>query len=177
MCRLWYFLTIVFIFLHTFPADTFGFMILCFIFVVLAGTMVSEIAVIMSDSLEAAYIAIGVVAALQFLASGLILKAGSFPTWLRPWVPSLSMLRWIMQAGFIKVYNGNTEAFPALPFPGVSYTQYNAYLNLFGWGGKTEWYCFGMLVLNVVIFRFLTFLSTAYKAFKRRGTHKEKIFK
>jgi len=156
---------------------TFGFMILCFIFVVLAGTMVSEIAVIMSDSLEAAYIAIGIVAALQFLASGLILKAGSFPTWLRPWVPSLSMLRWIMQAGFIKVYSGDTETFKPLPFPGVTYTQYNAYLNLFGWGGKTEWYCFGMLVLNVVIFRFLTFLSTAYKAFKRRGTHKEKIFK
>ncbi len=116
-------------------------------------------------------------ASLQFVASGLILKAGSFPLWLRPWVPSMSMLRWIMQAGFIKVYNNNTDAFPPLPIPGVTYTQYAGFLNLFGWGGKTEWYCIGMLVLNIIIFRFIMMLSMAYKAFKAKGTHKEKIYK
>lgn len=128
-------------------------------------------------SIQAAYISIGIVAAVQFVCSGLILKAGSFPLWLRPWVPSLSMLRWIMQAGFIKVYNNNTDAFPVLPIPNVTYTQYVGFLNLFGWGGKTEWYCIGMLVINIIIFRFVMMLSMAYKAFKAKGTHKEKIYK
>ena len=155
---------------------TFGFIILCFIFVVLAGTMLSEIAVTLSDSLEAAYIAIGVVAGLEFLTSGLIVKAGSFPHWLKCWIPSMSMLRWIMQAGFIKVYNHNTDVFKEI-FPQSTYTQYYAYLSLFGWGGKTEWYCLGMLIINVVIFRFLTYLSVAYKAFKAKGTHKGTILK
>ncbi len=43
-------LTFSFLFISTLSTDTFGFIILCFILVVLAGCMLSEIAVILSDS-------------------------------------------------------------------------------------------------------------------------------
>ena len=156
---------------HFPPLGTFGFLILCFIATVLTGTMLSEIAIYSSGNMEASYISIGIVGALEFLCSGLILKAGSFPLWMRAWVPSLSVLRWIMQAGFVCVYNDNLDAFPAM-FPNSTYTNYTGYLTLFGWGGKTHWYCFGMIVCNMIIFRFFGLLSGAFSAFKAKGTHK-----
>ena len=149
-------------------------MLLVFISVVICGTMLSEIAVYTSETLSASYIMISVVGALEFLCSGLIVKAGSFPLWLRPWIPSLSMLRWIMQGGFIRVYNNNLEAFPMI-FPKSTYTQYYGYLSLFGWGGKTEWDCLGMIVINIVIFRLLCLVASSYSSFRARGTHKQKI--
>jgi hypothetical protein len=160
-----------------FLVGTFGFIVLVFIGAVLVGTILSEIAIYNSDSLAAAYILISIYAALEFLCSGLILKAGSFPVWMRAWVPSLSVLRWIMQSGFIKVYDGDLETFPQkfLQIAGETYTQYNGYLSLFGWGGKTYWYCFGMIVVNLIVFSFLSLLVSAYSAFTARGTHKREI--
>ena len=149
-------------------------MLLVFIAAVLCCTMLAEIAIYQSETLAAAYILISVLGGLEFLCSGLILKAGSFPDWLGPWVPSISLLRWIMQGGFIRVYNNNTDAFPPL-FPFSTYTQYTGYLDLFGWGGKTEWYCFWMIVINIAVFRIGCLVVSAYVAFKAKGTHKMKI--
>lgn len=155
-------------------SGTFGFIVLSFIAVVLAGTMLSEIAIYWSDNLSASYISIAVAAGLEFLTSGLMLKAGSFPRWMRGWVPSISALRWIMQGGFICVYDNNLEAFP-MKFPNSTYTQYYGYLSLFGWGGKTKWYCLGMIFVNILVFRFLCLVSSAYSAFRAKGTHKKEI--
>lgn len=141
---------------------------------VLVGTILSEIAIYCSDTLAGSYILISIFGGLEFLCSGLILKAGSFPLWMRPWVPSLSVLRWIMQSGFICVYKDNLKVFGMI-FPNTSYTQYNGYLSLFGWGGKTRWYCFGMIVINLMVFRFLSLCVSAYSAFNARGTHKRAI--
>jgi hypothetical protein len=148
--------------------------VLLFIVTVLCSTVLSEIAIYSSDSLSASYIAISIYAGLAFLCSGLILKSGSFPLWMRPWATSLSMLRWTMQAGFINIYNDNLDAFPMI-FPKSTYTQYFGYLSLFGWGGKTEWYCLGMIVINILIFRAISLAAQAYSAFKARGTHKKEI--
>lgn len=145
---------------------------------VICGTMLSEIAIYLSESLSSGYILISILGALEFLCSGLILKSGSFPLWLRPWATSCSVLRWIMQAGFIAVYDGDQETFPMIfqaINPEITYTQYTGYLNLFGWGGKTKWYCFGMIIINCMIFRFITLCVTAYDAFKAKGTHKKEI--
>ena len=150
--------------------ETFGFIILCFIALVIAGTMLSEVVIFLSEDMRSSYISIPAVAFLEFVTSGLFLKAASFPDWLSPWVPSVSLIRWIMQACFICVYDGNTDVFP--PVKDTSYTLYTGYLNLFGWGGKTKWYCFYMLLANVAIFRFLCLLSSAYSAFQAKGTHK-----
>jgi hypothetical protein len=151
-----------------------GFITLCFMALVLAGTMFVEVVIYFSDSVNSSYALLGVAGGLQFLTSGLILKAGSFPLWMRAWVPSISLMRWIMQAGFIAVYDGDTDTFPAR-FPNSTFTLYIAYLQLFGWGGKTKWYCFGMLVVEIMVFRFLCLVTSAYAAFKSRGTHRVAI--
>jgi hypothetical protein len=138
---------------------------------VIAGTMLSEVVIYLSEDMRSSYISIPAMAFLEFVTSGLFLKASSFPDWLSPWVPSVSLIRWIMQACFICVYDGNTDVFPA-QFPKSTYTLYTGYLNLFGWGGKTKWFCFYMLLANIAIFRFCCLLSSAYSAFQAKGTHK-----
>ena len=155
--------------------ETFGFVILSFIALVIAGTMLSEIVIFSSPDMRSSYVTIPAMAFLEFVTSGLFLKAGSFPNWLRPWVPSVSLIRWIMQATFICVYDGNTEAFPPFSALGTDYSLYDGYISLFGWGGKTKWYCFYMLLVNIAIFRFFCLLSSAYSAFQSKGTHKVSI--
>lgn len=154
---------------------TLGFVILSFIALVVAGTMLSEIVIFMSADMRSSYITIPAVAFLEFVTSGLFLKAGSFPDWMSPWVTSVSLIRWIMQATFICVYSGNTEAFPPYTALGTDYSLYYGYLSLFGWGGKTKWYCFYMLLVNIAIFRFFCLLASAYSAFQAKGTHKVAI--
>jgi len=134
--------------------------------------MLSEIVIFTSPDLRSSYVTIPAVAFLEFVTSGLFLKAGSFPNWLGPWVPSVSLIRWIMQATFICVYEGNTTAFPPFSQLGTDYSLYYGYLSLFGWGGKTKWYCFYMLLINIAIFRFGCLLASAYSAFQAKGTHK-----
>ena len=151
------------------------FVILIFTAMILATTMMSEVLVYGSGDLPTAYACLGSVAGLLFVTSGLILKPGSFPNWLRPWAPSLSVLRWIMQAGFICLYYENYVAFPNLAVPGVNYTLYTEYLKLFGWGGKTKWYCFYMLLVNVAVFRVGALVCSSYAAFRGMGTHRSAI--
>jgi hypothetical protein len=155
---------------HCCCADTFGFIILCFISLVVAGTMLSEVVIFLSEDMRSSYITIPAVAFLEFVTSGLFLKSGSFPEWMSPWICSVSLIRWIMQATFICVYSNDTETFPFIK--DTTYTLYTGYLNLFGWGGKSQWYCLYMLLANVAIFRFLCLLSSAYSAFQAKGTHK-----
>jgi len=152
---------------------TFGIVICCFVLINLAGTMLAEVVIYTAPDMRSSYITVPAAAFLQFVSSGLFLKAQSWPSWLAPWVPSVSMIRWIMQALFITVYDGDTDEFPiAVPLPGITYTNYTGYLNLFGWGGKTKWYCVYMLMANVAVFRVLCLLTSAYSAFNAKGTHK-----
>jgi hypothetical protein len=72
-------------------------------------------------------------------------QASSLPNWMAPWAPSFSLIRWVMQAQFINYFDGSS-VFPILPFINT-YTQF---LTLFGWGGKTKWYCLGMIAAQVL---------------------------
>jgi hypothetical protein len=141
---------------------------------VLAGTMLGEIVIYTSVDMRSSYVTIPAMAFLEFVTSGLFLKAGSFPEWMRGWVPSVSLIRWIMQGLFIAVYDGDTDTFPVV-VPGTTYTLYTGYLNLFGWGGKTKWYCFYMILANCAIFRLGCLVTSAYSAFQAKGTHKAVI--
>mmetsp|Transcript_15971 Transcript_15971/g.35360 ORF Transcript_15971/g.35360 Transcript_15971/m.35360 type:complete len:498 (-) Transcript_15971:226-1719(-) len=151
-------------------AQTFGFVILCFTALVLSGTMLAEVVIYTSPDLRSSYVSIPAAAFLQFVTSGLFLKAQSFPSWMGPWVPSLSMIRWIMQATFIAIYEGDRENFPLIG--GTDYSQYTGFLNLFGWGGKSKWYCLSMICIYMAVLRFFTLLTSAFSAFNAKGTHK-----
>ena len=104
--------------------DKFGFFILTTIFLSLAGTMLCETIVYSSKTLRESYLGnsfpilmkfhlfslffSGIPAAvfLLFLFSGLIVKPDVLPSYLKCWVPSISVIRWTLQVyrNFSKKY-------------------------------------------------------------------------
>jgi len=150
----------------------YGVILVLFIFVVICATMIVEVQVNLTNNVPVTHFAVIALAAVQFMIGGLFLKAGSFRHWLEPWITSLSVIRWVMQAGFVKMYAGNTTIFPPR-FPNApTYTLYNGYLNLFGWGGKTARYCIGMLIINALCWRAITFVTFILGAYQNKGTRK-----
>jgi hypothetical protein len=77
--------------------EKFGFACLAFMFFILASVNLSEIIIFGSPDKRVAYTSIPGLAFLNFLFSGLFIKAQSLPSWLGPWAPSISMIRWNMQ--------------------------------------------------------------------------------
>ncbi len=63
-----------------------------------------------------------------------------------------------MQAGMINEGLDNTDLFPIIG----SYNIYTAYMGVFGWNGKTKYYCVAILYLNAVILYFMCLLSILY---------------
>lgn len=84
-----------------------GFFILCTMFSVLAGTMMSEAIVYIVPDIRSAYLVIPALCFVQFAFSGLFLKPVLLPRWMAPWAPSISVIRWAMQAEFINQFDGS----------------------------------------------------------------------
>ena len=79
--------------------------------------------------------------------------------WVAPWGPSISLIRWATQALVINDFEDNYTYFPMIPPDGplgnIYLNTYHAFLHMFGWGGKTKWYCLGMIVVMFVVFKCL----------------------
>lgn len=146
--------------------DVFGFAVLSFMFLVWTSVLLAENVIFIMRDKRSCYTAITGLGFLNFLFSGLFVKPSSLPDWLGPWAPSLSMIRWNMQANYISVYDG---VFPATQ-SGLS--PYKVILHLFGWGGKTSWYCFKILVVNVIIYKVVSFLTNGISAALHKGGNK-----
>ena len=134
-------------------------------FFILASVVLAECIIVGAADKRTAYTTIPGVAFLNFLLSGLFIKAQSLPSWMGPWAPSVSMIRWTFQANFLNLYEGS-DVFKTLP---TGYSTYTAFLRLFGWGGKTRWYCFYMVLANIAVFKFLGLWAGALAAVRRRG--------
>jgi hypothetical protein len=130
--------------------------------------------------MRAAYLSVPGLAGFQFIWSSLFIKPASLPGWLAPWTPSISAIRWSMQGNFISTYSDQVgdvtsgQTFVVLP---SGYNTYNEFMILFGWGGKTKWYCIYMLLIYIAVVRILSFFalgisSTAMKG-GRRVTQEE----
>jgi hypothetical protein len=143
-------------------ADVFGFAVMSFMFMVLASCVLSECVIFASPDKRSCYLGITVCAFLNFIFSGLFIKAQSLPHWMGPWVPSISMIRWNMQANFINNYEDNPTAIPIQ-------SVYTSVLNLFGWGGKTKWFCFYMILLDIFIYKTISFIVSGLSAVFRKG--------
>ena len=161
--------TVIFITLVSVMAmkEHWGFEILLYMTYFVASTAVSEVFIFTSKSVRDNYTAIPGFALLNFFMSGLFVKPQSLPRWLSPWFPSVSIVRWVAQASFIDVYDGDTDTFPI--FPGTNWSNYKGSLNLFGWGGKTKWYCLGMIAVSFIAFRVAALLGLSYVSFTRTG--------
>ena len=128
--------------------------------------MLVETFVLVLPDIRSAYSVIPGVSFLLFFFSGIMLKPSTLPNWLQPWLPSVSIIRWTMQAEFINEFEGDDDVFPVI---NGSYSTYDAFLGLFGWGGKTKWTCLNILVLNLFIYRTVTLLAMMRKTVTQRG--------
>ena len=128
--------------------------------------MLVETLVLLLPDIRSAYGVIPGVSFMLFFFSGLIIKPSTLPNWLQAWLPSVSIIRWTMQAEFINEFEGDEDVFPVI---NGSYSTYDAFLGLFGWGGKTKWMCLNILVLNLVIYRMVTLFAMLRKTVTQRG--------
>ena len=110
---------------------------------VLLTVFMTEFVVAAADTKRDCYVTITALGFLNVLLSGLLIKGSTMPTWVSPWAPSISAVRWAMQGNFINLYH-ESGSFPTFP---NGYTLYTSFLTLYGWGGKDKWYCYVMIVL------------------------------
>ena len=149
-------------------SNAINFYYISFLAIVLSGTqMVSTVAYLLKD-VRQAYSAIPGLCFLLFVFSGLVFKPQTLPRWMAPWLPSMSIIRWAAQGLILNEYEYNRVAFPDLG-PTKGYSTWQSFLNLFGWGGKTKWYCFNIVVYNFLIFRFLSLVASVTAAYNQRG--------
>lgn len=126
-----------------------------------------ESIVLTLPDVRSAYTAIPALGFMLFFFSGIVIKPSTLPDWLASWLPSVSLVRWMTQALVINEYEVNRDAFPEVG-PN-KYSTYAAYLNLFGWGGKTKSYCLQILVLNMFLYKIFNLFMTVYTATSQRG--------
>ena len=77
-----------------------------------------------------------------------------------------------MQANFLNSYSyqsTNSDIFATLP---SGYSTYTALLNLFGWGGKSCWFCLYCLLYNILAFKVLALIGSGIAAVAQRGGRK-----
>lgn len=141
----------------------FGFAVLCWMFLIWTSVLLTENVIFLMPTKSACYTVVTSLGFLNFLFSGLFVKPDGLPDWLSPWAPSMSMIRWNMQANYVSLYDG------AFPVTSTGFSPYTILLGLFGWGGKTKWYCFYMLIINVIIYKVVSFLSNGISAAMNKG--------
>ena len=139
----------------------------CMVTLILAATMMAEAVIYIVPSVREAYILIPAVSFSQFLFGGLMLKPCLLPRWLAPWIPSISIIRWTLQGLCINYFQDNTALFPSVPAFGFS--SYANFMTLFGWGGKTKWYCLNMIIVMLVLMRLATVLVVTMRASTGKG--------
>ena len=94
-----------------------------------------------------------------------MLKPSLLPRWMAPWVPSVSVIRWALQGLCINYFQDNPDLFPDLP----GYSTYTNFMTLYGWGGKTKWYCLNMIIVILVLMRLATVLIVTIRASTGKG--------
>ena len=148
-----------------FVVDTAPFYLQITVLMVLSAATIGEAIICLSpDKDRTFYGLIPGFGFLLFFFSGLMVKPNTLPVWTRPWLPSFSIIRWAMQGMTINRF-ADSELFPVVG----NYDTYIALLQSFGWGGKTKEYCQNIVILNMFIFRFLTYLALYYNSRSQVG--------
>jgi hypothetical protein len=135
----------------------------------IAATFLVETVVYILPDMRSAYGFIPMFSILLFVFSGLIFKPSTLPQYLQPYVPSISIIRWIAQATVLNEFDTNDDVLPVIPGPNGGYSVWESYLNMFGWGGKTKWYCFNVLMMNIAVFRAITLLASINSITSQKG--------
>lgn len=147
-------------------SDLIGFSVFSYIIFSILTAVLTDCVIYVAVDKRACYTSITGLAFVNFVFSGLFIKSYTLPQWLAPWATSLSMIRWNMQGNFISTYKDNPDAFPTLP---NGYSVYNSFLSLFGWGGKTAWFCFSCLIIMIIVYRCLGLFFMIGSIVSRKG--------
>ena len=113
----------------------------------LAHTLYIMFCVVQSKEIRSIYYAVPGLGFFFFYFSGMLVKPSTLPSWAAPWMPSVSPIRWFMQAGLINEGQDNPDMFPTIG----NFEIYKAYLGFFGWNGKTKYECVAVLGYHVII--------------------------
>jgi hypothetical protein len=141
----------------------FGFATLCYLVFMTVCVTSAEIIIHVAPDLLQVYLMLSSLAFVNFAFSGLFIKFQSLPGWMAAWVPSLSMIRWNMQANFLNVYEN------AFPSSSAGFSPLNIILVLFGWGGKTKWFCLQCMVVLICVYKGISFFTGGITAVLRKG--------
>jgi hypothetical protein len=146
--------------------EKYGFFMLSSMTAVLASVMVTEaiIFAIVND-IRIAYLAIPAMSFIFFCFCGFFVKPSTLPHWIACWAPSFSIIRWSMQALFINMFSDDRDTFPVVN----NTNTYKTFLSLFGWGGKTKWYCLEMMLVNIVVYKVIAFIVAGCEVVSQRG--------
>lgn len=140
---------------------------------VVCAFYIAECIISFTPDVRVAYLSIPAVAFSHFTFSGLFIKYQSLPSWLAPWMPSVSIIRWALQGEFINEFDpqrctispecqtGACElcTFPTIEGNTVTYSTWDALLTLFGWGGKTKYFCASIIILWLVLYKVLAYIG------------------
>jgi hypothetical protein len=127
-----------------------------------SATIMSETIIYAVPDIRTAYQMIPAISFIQFMFSGLFLKPVLLPRWVASWAPSISIIRWTLQGCFINQFQNNKSIFPDLP----NYSTFNSFESLYGWGGKTDWYCLSMILVAMVVFKITALISSMVRAYR-----------
>jgi hypothetical protein len=139
----------------------------CTVIMFMLSTQLVETIVYVLPDIRTAYRLVPAVGFLLFYFSGIPVRPDLLPRWAAPWLPSVSMIRWLTQGLLINEYQYNRDAFPEVG--PQQFSTYNYALSLFGWGGKTKWYCLYMLLINLAIYRALYLAVSIYHTTAQKG--------
>ena len=118
---------------------------------------------LLAVTLPTAQTAVAVFPATLFLFvafAGFIVRLPSLPAWLGSWCPDASFAKWAFQGLVINEFQGNDRvSFKDLPAIYFSPDPYQALMKSLGFEGFSKWFSVPILLLNMVIFRALTYLS------------------
>jgi hypothetical protein len=132
----------------------------------IASTLLSLIFIIQAKDIRSIYYSIPASAFLLFFFSGMLVKPSTLPEWCASWMPSISVMRWFMQAGIINEAYGNTELFPP---PIGGFDPYAAYMGVFGWNGKTKYECLNITAINIAIYYVLCWFALWFASYQQKG--------
>ena len=155
-------------------SDRYEFYLLIVATLCVISGILSEIVVYTSSTIRQAYVNFPVALFLLFYFSSIPVKPSTYVYWMRSWVPSVSVFRWTIQATIINEFEDDPiflalQCNPFNPTMCQTINTYPNYLSVFGFGGKTRGFCYGIMFLNLVIFRLISLLALRWTSHSNRG--------
>lgn len=148
------------------------FYLLALVMHTVVASTISEVLVYNSADLRTAYTVLPGFAFLLFLTSSLMIKPSTYPAFFQSWLPSVSIVRWTMQAMTINEFSDGENMGSV-----ANFDVYTELMRLFGWGGKSKWLCLYYMCYNALVYRVLVFYILAKKIMKESGMRRHRVVK